>query len=139
MTKKPAKKEKKVRDPNKPKKPGVTLHLSPGMAEFMGRKTATRTDVTVKIRAWIKEKNLQVRQKHDMFCCCLFILFVFFRFTGSKGRKKFASLRRSDLVKAVAQAQEGGKDVLLVLFVCVLINRCLFPPDDLVQAGAADL
>ncbi len=47
------------RDPSKPKRPGKIMQLSTPMAEFMGCDEATRTDVAAKVRAHIKEKNLQ--------------------------------------------------------------------------------
>ncbi len=50
---------KKVRDPSKPKRPGKIMQLSGPMQDFFGAPQGTRTDVAAKVRAYIKEKDLQ--------------------------------------------------------------------------------
>ncbi len=103
---KPVKKAKKERDPNKPKKPGLPLHLSTPMAEFMGTKISTRTEVTAKIRALIKEKNLQV----NLFVF-FFFLFLSLKIAQKQKQKRIQRMEEIFCCTTTLRWQSSGRQI----------------------------
>jgi pyruvate/2-oxoglutarate dehydrogenase complex dihydrolipoamide acyltransferase (E2) component len=135
---KPKKKEKKARDPSKPKRPGAPMILSSQMSEFMGTKISTRTEVTTKVRAWIKEKNLQV-----IVVCCSFLPCL-----NAKSKKKKKRIPRMEeiccftMIPRWPSCGRRTRRFRFFLFFFFFAYFDFFPlhqnKDNLVQVGAAD-